>query len=72
MQKDKLIHFLASCGLTLIFSMLVGWELAAIFTFAIGIGKELYDSRQPDNYFDWFDLLSDGIGIITGIIIWTI
>ena len=70
MQKDKLIHVLASCGLSLIFSILIGWELAAIFTFAIGVGKELYDSQQPDNYFDWFDLLAGVAGIIVGVLIW--
>ena len=38
-------------------------------TFTLGLAKELFDSRQPDNIFSWKDLTANGVGIIIGIIL---
>jgi uncharacterized protein YfiM (DUF2279 family) len=38
-------------------------------TFALGLAKEIFDSRQPYNIFSWKDLTANGVGIIIGIIL---
>ena len=38
-------------------------------TFTLGLAKEIFDSRQPDNNFSWKDLTANGVGIIIGIIL---
>jgi uncharacterized protein YfiM (DUF2279 family) len=38
-------------------------------TFTLGLAKEIYDSRQPQNYFSWKDLAANGVGILLGIIL---
>lgn len=34
-----------------------------------GVGKELYDMSQEDNFFSYKDLIFDALGCITGMII---
>ena len=38
-------------------------------TFALGLAKEIFGSRQPYNIFSWKDLTANGVGIIIGIIL---
>lgn len=75
-QWDKLAHTFVSCALMLIFtavasikfpdwaSLLVGTGLTALCAF----GKELYDSKQEGDKFDWMDILADGIGFAVALI----
>lgn len=42
--------------------------IAAGVTLLIGISKEIYDSTQPGNKFDWDDLMADILGILVSII----
>jgi uncharacterized protein YfiM (DUF2279 family) len=37
--------------------------------FAIGLTKEFYDAKKPDNKFSWKDLTADGLGILIGFLI---
>ena len=69
--KDKLFHAIVSCGIMLVFLWLYGsfWP-AFILTLSAGIAKEVYDSYQKDNYFDWWDIVADLVGIIIGSWIW--
>jgi uncharacterized protein YfiM (DUF2279 family) len=39
------------------------------FTFALGLGKELWDGHKADNRFSWKDLTADMIGILIGSLI---
>ena len=38
-------------------------------TFTLGLAKEIFDSKSPNNYFSWKDLAANGVGIIVGIIL---
>ncbi len=39
------------------------------FSFSLGLGKELRDSRQKHNFFSWKDLMADALGIVLGRLI---
>ena len=43
--------------------------IGASATFTLGLVKEIYDSKQPNNYFSWKDLAANGVGVIIGIIL---
>ncbi|MBN2425962.1 MAG: DUF2279 domain-containing protein [Calditrichaceae bacterium] len=38
-------------------------------TLSLGMGKEIYDSKQKDNHFSYKDLVADIIGLAIGILI---
>jgi uncharacterized protein YfiM (DUF2279 family) len=38
-------------------------------TFTLGLAKEVFDSKSPNNYFSWKDLTANSVGIIIGIIL---
>ena len=38
-------------------------------TFSLGLGKELYDSRQSNNHFSYKDLTADIAGIIVALLV---
>lgn len=44
---------------------------ASIFSLSLGIGKEVSDSRKPQNKFSYKDLIFDILGISTGLLIAT-
>ena len=51
-----------------VFNLFLPTYLAAIITFAICIGKEVYDKTTNKGCAEWEDLIADVIGIIIGIL----
>lgn len=35
----------------------------------LSLGKEYGDSKAPGNKWDWYDILADAIGIVTGLLL---
>lgn len=66
---DKIKHFICSAAEVIIFAWFMPIQYAVIIALTIGILKELWDSRQTNNYFDIYDILADILGIILGIAI---
>ena len=76
-EKDKIIHAsvcaTASAAVMLLFR-LIGSAIcesiisAALVAMGMGVTKEFADSLNPNNKWDWFDLLADLIGAIIGIL----
>ena len=76
--KDKKLHFLCSFGIAFVFALfffLIGMSAIELsiasfsVAFAAGIGKEYADKVNPHNYWDWYDVLADFLGSITGLIL---
>ena len=65
---DKLLHFGVSFVITFVLSF-VNILFAVVFTSIIGLYKEFIDSHKINNYWSWGDLLADGIGIATAVLI---
>lgn len=42
-------------------------QVGVICSVAWAVAKEEYDSRQPGNKFDWWDILADTAGIILAV-----
>ena len=82
--KDKALHFFCSAaivGLTFHSSYCqLGYpknkKEARIFSISLsgltGIGKEFLDSKKKTSSASWRDLVADGLGILTGALIFTI
>ena len=60
---DKLLHF-SVCFLLSMF----GW-VGAVFAVGLAIGKEAGDYFNRDSGWCWRDLIADGLGIISGVIL---
>jgi len=81
LARDKLKHFIGSMITSAFFYRLseenFAWSQTGAICFgigitaSIGIGKEVYDSQKRGGRFSWKDLLADGLGIFTGILIAT-
>lgn len=78
MQKDKILHFSASAALVIIMMTIFficnsNWVLAALAGTAVsataGITKEYADSLNPNNKWDWKDIIADALGISAGLLI---
>lgn len=70
--NDKLLHFSISAVLTVLLSLLIGFEVATLIVITIGIGKELWDKYIRDKVFSVPDLMADGSGIVIGLVIFTL
>lgn len=77
-QVDKWLHLLVAELIACIFctaiaplcyDALLPPVMALFFTVLVGIGKEVYDSYQPNNTFDWIDLAFDFAGAIIGVVL---
>lgn len=67
--RDKWLHFGGSALLTLILAPMLGYW-AALLVAAVGIGKEFSD--RDTTGFSWPDLAADGLGILLGVMAWTV
>jgi putative lipoprotein len=77
--RDKGMHFAGSfisTGLIITsarrftdFSDRQGRVAGVSITFGLGLGKELYDSRQPNNHFSYKDLTADIAGLIVALLV---
>jgi len=80
--RDKALHFFCSASIVgLSFHSAycqLGYDKDASRIFSIslsgltGIGKEFLDSKKKKSSASWRDLVADGLGIITGALIFTI
>lgn len=70
--NDKLLHFSISALLTVLFSLLAGFEWGTLIVITIGIGKELWDRYIRNKVFSIPDLMADGSGIVIGLVIFTL
>lgn len=68
MSSDGMMHVILSAFICAILNIVLPWELAGMITFAIGIGKELYDKYSKKGCAEWKDLFCDLFGILLGIL----
>ena len=64
--KDKIYHFYVCFSITCILSY-ISIILATSIALLAGLIKEIYDDRQPNNKFDFYDLIADILGVIMAI-----
>ena len=63
--SDKYIHFIVCMILVQLIALFIPFYYAMLIVFILGLGKEIFDSKQKDDKFDVKDLLADILGIIT-------
>ncbi|MFA7142546.1 MAG: hypothetical protein WC175_00995 [Candidatus Dojkabacteria bacterium] len=71
-EKDKVYHLIISALLTVLFSFILGFEMAVAVTIGIGIGWELFWKVKKNNPFSWRDVIADGSGIVIGLVIFSL
>lgn len=62
--SDKYVHFIVCMILVQLISLFIPVLYAMLIVFILGLGKEIFDSKQKDDKFDIKDLLADILGII--------
>lgn len=62
--SDKYVHFIVCMILVQLISLFIPVLYAMLIVFILGLGKEIFDSKQKDDKFDVKDLLADILGII--------
>lgn len=68
--KDKLLHFVCSFLITIVFGLLFGGAIGLAAGLCAALLKETYDEYREDGTgWDWKDVLADVIGIITALIL---
>lgn len=68
MTIDKYKHIMVSAIIMVALNLFLPWWIAALITFAIGIGKEIYDKVSGKGCAEWGDLIADLVGILIGIL----
>lgn len=78
MQKDKILHFLVCAVITFVVTLLffianatfvISALAGVIASTAAGWGKEFGDKVNPNNKWDWKDIIADSLGTLFGIIV---
>lgn len=64
--SDKMLHFLCAFACMISMSLVFNECVGLLATFAVSIGKELYDKFSGKGCAEWGDLLADIIGIAIG------
>ena len=68
---DKYVHFIVCMILVQLIALFVPVLYAMLIVFILGLGKEIFDSKQQDDTFSFKDLFSDILGIvIEGLILY--
>ena len=68
---DKYMHFIVCMILVQLIALFVPVLYAMLIVFILGLGKEIFDSKQQDDTFSFKDLFSDILGIvIEGLILY--
>ena len=62
--SDKYVHFIVCMILVQLITLFIPFYYAMLIVFILGLGKEIFDSKQKDDKFDIKDLLADILGII--------
>lgn len=68
MGNDGMAHVILSALICGVLNLFLPWELAAMITLAVGIGKELYDRISGKGCSEWKDILCDIVGILIGVL----
>ena len=69
--SDKYVHFIVCMILVQLIALFVPVLYAMLIVFILGLGKEIFDSKQQDDTFSFKDLFSDILGIvIEGVILY--
>lgn len=68
LTEDKLKHIVVSAIICVALNLFSPWLVAAGITFAIGVGKEVYDMVSGKGCSEWEDFLADVVGIIIGVL----
>lgn len=68
LTEDKLKHIVVSAIICVALNLFLPWWVAAGITFAVGIGKEVYDKVTGKGHPEWEDLAADLVGIIIGVL----
>lgn len=63
--SDKYVHFIVCMILVQLIALFIPVLYAMLIVFILGLGKEIFDSKQQDDKFDLKDLFADSLGIIT-------
>lgn len=70
-QDDKHQHLWYSCFILLILMPVLGWLYGLIGTIILGLIKEIWDHFRGSG-FCWYDLLANLIGILLGLLIFSL
>ena len=62
--SDKYVHFIVCIILVQLIALFIPFYYAMLIVFILGLGKEIFDSKQKDDKFDVKDLLADILGIV--------
>ena len=62
--SDKYVHFIVCMILVQLIALFIPILYAMLVVFIIGLGKEIFDSKQQDDTFSFKDLFADILGII--------
>ncbi len=69
--SDKYVHFIVCMILVQLIALFIPFYYAMLIVFILGLGKEIFDSKQKDDTFSFKDLFSDILGIvIEGLILY--
>lgn len=69
--SDKYVHFIVCMILVQLIALFIPFYYAMLIVFILGLGKEIFDSKQQDDTFSFKDLFSDILGIvIEGLILY--
>ena len=62
--SDKYVHFIVCMILVQLIALFIPVLYSMLIVFILGLGKEIFDSKQQDNTFSFKDLFSDILGIV--------
>ena len=62
----------AVCALIFPISHIGAGVIGAVLSFTFGYASELNDAKQPDNYFNRYDIRLNGVGCVIGLILWVL
>ena len=62
--SDKYVHFIVCMILVQLIALFIPVLYSMLIVFIIGLGKEIFDSKQQDDTFSFKDLFSDILGIV--------
>ena len=62
--SDKYVHFIVCMILVQLIALFIPVLYSMLIVFILGLGKEIFDSKQQDDTFSFKDLFSDILGII--------
>ena len=71
-RTDGLLHIETSALIFALLSSMACFWFGIVVTAVAGILKEVYDRVSGEGTAEWHDLICDAIGIVIGILIWSL